>query len=361
MRIMCIHPKSDYNIGDLMTFSGMKYLATCAFGQDVEFMQFDMRRAMTEFDTYISEYNWGSDADVIMIGGTPCVSDDSNANILRLIKQARKRWPDAKLIALGIGSFFRYKKFKIGNYTEGSINTSNDVQGAVEAFRDFDLVIVRDIIAHQVLLNYGIMNTLYYDMSAFSCFSLSKIGAVSNAKSVLVYCDPQKADVWAHLPPCVWERYRQFQIDWAEEHNAQVVCISSADQSSATEHGIQCIHVADLDWMAYLMSNATSVLTPRVHQAILASIMGCQDVSIMPIDSRYTTALNAGVQVVQPTLRQLRGHPEWDDHAVVISDTFNAQDEYLFPYSYRKLPFSLNELRSNLYTLPIVEWLKGAV
>ena len=70
MRVFCIHPRSDYNIGDLMTFYGSVYLMRKAF-DDVEFLQFDSRRAESEFHTYIPEYNWGDDVDVILLAGSP--------------------------------------------------------------------------------------------------------------------------------------------------------------------------------------------------------------------------------------------------------------------------------------------------
>jgi hypothetical protein len=56
MRILPIHPVSEYNIGDLLTYYGSRYLMQEAFGDYIEFLHMDIVKSEKE-EQYIKEYN----------------------------------------------------------------------------------------------------------------------------------------------------------------------------------------------------------------------------------------------------------------------------------------------------------------
>jgi len=327
MRVLCIHPSNTYNIGDMMTYLGSRYLLQQAI-DDIEFVQFDIERAVREIDTYISQYNWG-DIDLILLAGAPWLTyeeDISNPRPLRtMLTQAIARYPKAKKIALGLGAFlahqFMYRVRK--------------VDFNISPFETFDLIVTRDVFANLILHKYGVDNILYYDTAIYSYFSLPSKPA-STRRNILIYYDPLVNDPKDHLPKEVWERYLDYQLEWAKANNAMIIGIDSGDISSAMKHGVECRFVADLDWLARAMAVAPKVLSGRVHQAILAQIMGCPKVQCLPVDSRYTSALNIGVDIVTP-----------------------------FPFfeidRYKKLDFELSKLRDHTYEKYVIDLLRGVL
>lgn len=352
MRVLCIHPRDDYNIGDLMTFYGSKYLLRRAFG-DVEFLQFDSRRAEREIETYIPEYNWGDDVEMILLAGSPWVSPVPGDAKLRQVRQAKERWPGAKRVALGIGSCFRGREVVKREYGMGK---GEDLRQSLATFRDFDFVMVRDPITRDILQDAGIHVEYFYDTSIFS-YRMLWHGGRKRQKNILVYMDPLANDMWDHLPKVIWEKYVQFQIEWAKLNDAEIFAVSSGDKASADRRGLECRFVCDLEWMASIMARALAVLSPKVHQCILAAIMGCLDVQCIPVDSRYFTALNIGAKLAQPSVSGIM--PFADEG---IKGVWDQLDEYLFPGDgYSRLKFNWADLQHDRYEKPIVDKLRNVL
>jgi hypothetical protein len=344
----------------MMTFAGIEHLCRTAYGSDTEFLQFDMRRAEVEFDTYVPEYHWGNDVDLIILGGTPSVSDDPEALNLRLLEQAITRWPNAKVVGLGVGSFYRYSNLTRG-VGDAEPHKVHRVGNSVAPFRDFDLLFVRDPFAKKVLEQFDIKSTLYNDMSTFSYFRLyhPKMDELKRDRNFLIYYDPVYEGAESHLPHMIWSVYRRYQLNWARENDAEILTISSADASSLEEHHMRGRYVTDLTWMAWAMAQAKKVLTPRVHQSILAKIMGCPEVGLMPVDSRYLTAHNIGIPIVQPSIQELRasGSLPMGDHR--LQGTTSPGDKYLFPTDYEQVDFRRGKLKRGVYTKDMTKRLRG--
>ena len=269
-----------------MTYKGAVYLMRQAFN-DVEMLQFDIQRATREIDTYIPEYNWGDDIDVILLAGSPWIGGTIDNLKVEWLKQAKKRWGKATKIAIGIGSFIRQAHMIHKTYHHCT----------VEFIRDFDLIAVRDMIAQEILDYHGVKSVLSYDTALHYPYKARKS---RRKRSILLYYDPFVNDVWDQLSKDVWNKYIFYQLDWAIMHNAEIIVITSGDKASLMEKQVDGRFVTDLEWLANRFAQAQQVLSGRVHQAILASIMGCKNVSLLPVDSRYTTVFGTDISIVQP-------------------------------------------------------------
>jgi len=269
-----------------MTYYGARYLLKKAY-DDVEFLQFDSRRAEQEKDTYVPQYNWGDDVEIILLAGTPWLGVEKDLKVL-FVQQALKRWATSKKIALGIGAFLSFRRLSDKN-SYSDIDTS--------FLRNFDLVLTRDMLAHNLLLKDGISNFPCCDTSIYSSYYLPRPKCYRH-RNIVIYYDPLANNVFDHMPESYWQMCIEFQLEWAKRKKAEIITITSGDAGSLIEKGIYGRFVTDLEWLAERMSEAKSVLSGRVHQAILAKIMGCPKVVLIPVDSRYLTVEPLGIDVL---------------------------------------------------------------
>ena len=322
MRVLVIHPQSDYNIGDLMTYYGFQYLLRRAF-DDVEFLQFDSRRAEVEMQTYVPEYNWGA-TDMIALAGSPWVGANDGDKKVLMLEQAIARFPSALRVALGIGSVLSVTRTCDKNY-EG-VN--------VDLLRSFSLVIVRDRLANDILTSKKIPCEEYIDTSIFSYAGLDLPSRPRRLTNILLYYDPKRNDVVDHLAGKDWDAIVDYQLSWAKKANAEVLCITSGDKASLDEKGVEGRFVTDIQWLAKRYSTGIKVLCGRVHQAILAKISGAKAVALIPVDSRFLTAARVGIEIVDPISR-FKG------------------------IGYDKQPFSISKLRRKVYEKWFIKRLRG--
>ena len=139
---------------------------------------------------------------------------------------------------------------------------------------------------------------LHYDTAIYSRSYLAKREDTKN--NVLIYYDPFIHDVWDHFAEkskFIWTNFIDYQLKWASNNRADIYVVDSGDKSSLMEKGVSCRFVTDLEWMAGRLSGANAVLTPKVHQAVLAKVMGCRDVTLLPVDSRAYTVVPLGITV----------------------------------------------------------------
>jgi len=288
MRVLCLHPNNNNNIGDQLTYLGTKYLLKRALG-DIEFVQFDIQRCEREFDTYIPEFDWGP-VDLIVLAGSPWVGTTNAGGKHRMLQQAIQKFPDAKRLGLGLGSFCSHDSLM---NREKIFNA--DVAKSLQIFKNFNLILTRDYIAHDVLEFAGVQNVLTFDTSVYAKH-YSKGDSKKTDKTALVYYDPFLRDVWSHLSREEWNRYIDYEIEISNKHNPDIFGVSVDERQSAKDHLNKDLHfVADIEWMAKKISTYKTVYSGRVHQAILAKIMGVEEVYIMPVDSRFLTATNVGI------------------------------------------------------------------
>jgi hypothetical protein len=285
-RVLCIHPRNDYNIGDLLTYYGGISLIKQAF-TDVEMLQFDIRRAEEEIDTYVSQYNWGNDINMIMLAGTPWLGIHHGTPKVQMVEKAIERWPHALKIALGIGAILSPQR----------IDEWDVEEVCLDYFRAFDLVITRDRYANKILEDAGIRNHYGFDTGSFFKCKKTKVTTSSN---ILVFYDPFKNHVTPYFEGGVWKTYINFQLQWARTHNADIIAVTSGDQGSLESRGMTSKLVTDIEWLSGVYSKAPAVLSGRVHQALLAKISGCKDVKLIPVDSRHASVSDMGIEFCYP-------------------------------------------------------------
>ena len=300
MRVLPIHPVSEYNTGDLLTYYGSKNIMKNAFGEDVEFLHVDSRRAEAELHTYVPEYNWG-DVDVVLVCGSPFLGVDVNNTKCIMLKQAVERYPKAKRIALGVGSSFRHNNVYFNNYYDYSDRNASSNKKAIdntkELFDKFDLVISRDSFTQGLLDLAKIKSEMYYDTSAFY---YSGYGSKDRSGELFVYSNPFTMDSWGHAPEGVWDIYNKKFLEYTKSYITIVT--TSQDKGYLDSIGINSLFCTDLEYLEYLYSNADVVISVKVHQAIFAKCCGCDNVRFYPVDSRALTACNFGIGIVQPEI-----------------------------------------------------------
>ena len=294
MRVLPIHPVSEYNTGDLLTYYGSKNIMKHAFGEDVEFLHVDSRRAEAELHTYVPEYNWG-DVDVVLVCGSPFLGVDVNNTKCIMLKQAVERYPKAKRIALGVGSSFRHNNVYFNNYYDYSDRNASSNKKAIdntkELFDDFDLVISRDSFTQGLLDLAKIKSEMYFDTSAFY---YSGFGSKDRKDNLFIYSNPLTMDSWGHAPEGVWRIYNEVFSDLFSRYNT--IVITSQDKGYLDGLGVKSLFCTDLEYLKYLYSNANSVTSVKVHQAIFASCCGAPT-TLFATDSRFMTARNFNVMV----------------------------------------------------------------
>jgi hypothetical protein len=269
------------------------------FGEDVEFLHVDSRRAEQELATYVPEYNWG-DVDIILVCGSPFLGVDINNTKCIMLKQAKERWSHAKKIAIGVGSSFRHNNVYFNNYFDYSDRNANSNQKAIdntkELFENFDLVVTRDSFTQQLFEMSGIKSEMYFDTSAFYYSGQLK----GNDRLLFIYSNPMKSDYWGHAPEGVWEIYNKTFLTYVDSYTTIVT--TSQDKAYLDSINIKSLFCTDVEYLKYLYSNADVVVSTKVHQAIFAQCCGCCNVSLYPVDSRSLTAVNFGIGIVQPEI-----------------------------------------------------------
>ena len=298
-RALIIHPNNDYNCGDQITFLGTKALLTKALGgsQNLDVVQFDIVRAERELDTYVSQFCWGG-IDIVALAGSPWlwVGLESSSKY-RLIYDALKRFPDAKKVALGIGSCVDEVVYT--GMTTGPdrwfYNTSARKDAIRDVFGQFDCVFTRDLFAQYLLELGGISSRLAYDTSAYAEYF---IGSRENHgdKKLLWFYDPSKG-VSANNLSFDSEEYIDYQLAWAKENDADIYCNSDCDMSTLMERGVDGIFSVDLFHLSAKMTEYNEMLSGRIHMGVLGFMSNIPKITVLPVDSRFLTILRFGIDV----------------------------------------------------------------
>ena len=310
MRILPIHPVSEYNIGDLLTYYGSRYLMQEAFGDYIEFLHMDIVRSENE-EQYIKEYNWG-DVDAILLCGSPFLGLNPNDSKLRMLQQARDRYPEAKVIALGIGSSFRHNNVAFNNYYDYSNKTccTNDLAISItkKSFTDYDLIVVRDIFTKKLFDLCDIIVEHYYDTAGFAKFNFCFYTPIvdEDAKRTnryFIFTNPLLIDSWAHVPEAIWQTVIKWQLNIIKDSEFETIVTTSADKAYLDSIGIKSSFITDIRYLTYCFLRAKKVVSTRVHQAIYAKSLGVKDVTVIPFDSRFVSALNFDIDVGFPKIK----------------------------------------------------------
>lgn len=299
-RALIIHPNNDYNCGDQLTFLGAKSLLSKALGgsQNLDVLQFDILRCERESDTYISQYHWGQ-VDLIVLAGSPWLWNCCEGSIkYKWLIDALARYPEAKVVGLGVGSCFgkntyqniRYEK--IDNY----FFNAPERQIALKKIYDrFNYVLVRDAFAKYILNRCDIQCKYSYDTSIFS-YNKIGIGKSVGNKKVLFFYNPLKG-LSKNALDFDGEEYNKYQMQWARENNADIFVNDGIEADYLKRHGLESSFSVDLDFMRNKFTEYDAMLSGRVHMAVLGFLAGIQNITLMPVDTRYMTALKFGINL----------------------------------------------------------------
>lgn len=303
MRALILHANNDYNVGDLLTYYGAKYLLVKALGgsQNLDVVQFDMMRAHdTESATYVSQYDWGN-IDLIVLAGSPWIWNGCiKSKKYKLITDALQRWPKAKVVGLGIGSCFSKLVYDDMKFFNPEHFFKSDADGIYKSkleaiFSRFNYVLVRDSFAGYILNHCNIDYKYSYDTSIFTHHKLGKKENQGH-KKVLFFYDPtmgiSKKDLGFD-----GAKYIDYQIDWALENKADVYCNSINEKGLLESRGVKVSFSVDLDFLSAKFVEYDEMLSGRVHMAILGFMSGIPKIVLFPVDTRFMTALKFGIDI----------------------------------------------------------------
>jgi hypothetical protein len=286
VRALVIHPVSDYNIGDLLTYVGAQEILR-AVNPDIEFIFFDMHRAERELSTYTTQFYWGQ-VDLIVLAGSPWIWFNlEQSPKYKILLEAIEQFSSAKKIALGIGSCFPLRSLDpVKTYNE-MLFYSESVPILRTVFTQFDLVLTRDSLAQAILNLASVPSLLSEDTSWWARNHFTR--RVRSDRSLCIYQDPTFCLSKGDLSDDYIHEFMETQLDFIRYNDAEVFAISAEDTFSANAQGFEARYVADLEWMAAHISERPQVLSGRVHMGVLAKIMGSTNISVLPLDSRVLT------------------------------------------------------------------------
>lgn len=286
MRALVIHPISNYNIGDLLTYRGTQEILR-AVDPDIEFLMFDMWRAEREIDTYMTQFYWG-EVDVLVLAGSPWIWFElENSPKYRILIDAVRRFASVPKIALGIGSCFPLEYLSVDEAYNEMSRSPESIGYLTSVFGNFDLVITRDPLAQGILERIGLKSFFAKDTSWWAKGTFKR--AVVSGRPLCIFQDPRYCLTKSALGADYIGWFLQMQVDYAKNNKAEVYAISAEDTYSAQQLGLEARYVADLDWMAAHMCCRPSVLSGRIHMGLLAHMMGSTHVEVLPLDSRFLT------------------------------------------------------------------------
>jgi len=303
MRTLILHPNNDYNCGDLLTYYGTKELLTRAVGgsQNLDVVQFDMIRAHDiEPETYIKEYQWGK-IDLIVLAGSPWLWNNCiRSKKYGLLIDALQRYKNAKAIGLGIGSCFSqpvYSDMYIKcpeRYFKGKLD--GVLKNRLKAiYNRFCYLLVRDMFAEYILKKCGIKCKFSYDTSIYAYHRLGIKKNIGN-KKILFFYHPGEGLSGQCLSFAI-DDFIKYQLNWAKQNNADIYCNSVGEKVFLDNVGMKSTFSVDLEYLSEKFREYDTMLSGRVHMAILGFLSGIPSITLLPVDTRFMTALKFGIKI----------------------------------------------------------------
>jgi hypothetical protein len=281
-----------------------------------------------------------------------------------MLQQSRDRYPEAKVVALGIGSSFRHNNITFNNYYDYSDKNccTNDLAINItkRAFTDFDLIIVRDIFTKQLFDLCNIKAEQYYDTAGFAKFNFRFYAPMTDEDAkrtnrYFVFTNPLLLDSWAHVPEAIWQAVIKWQLEIIKDSEFETIVITSADKAYLDSIGIKSSFVTDVRYLAYRFLRTKKIVSARVHQAIYAKSLGVKDVTVIPFDSRFMSALNFDIDIVFPKIKLSDYPANLEDYRLLIlkdsKELIHYNNEGILKYN------GIGENEINHY----VELLRGAI
>jgi hypothetical protein len=299
-RALIIHPNDDYNCGDQLTYYGTKSLLTQAVGgtKYLDVVQFDHRRAVKELNTYITEFHWGN-IDIIALAGSPWLWNGcEKSEKYKILVDACNRWPEAKKVALGVGSCFSQKCFNGIYYGPDDyfFNHPPRQVALFELYKKFNVIVVRDLLAKFIFDKLGIASFNTFDTSIYSyhTIGLNKVG--TGTRKALFFYNPHFG-VSSEELDFNNNDYVNYQIEWAAKNNATIFVNSAEDLLELESRKIDANFSVDLKFLFAQLSECDELLTGRVHMGVLGKLAGVKNVTVIPVDTRFLTAEKFDVNI----------------------------------------------------------------
>jgi hypothetical protein len=293
MRVLYLYPYKGVNLGDNFTLEGSKYLMTKAIGNH-EIIMVDLAEVEGNPDIVFTKYK-NIDIDIFVVSGTPwiwdCCTDSKKYKALINLLEIYK---DKKKIAMGIGSCYPVS-FRILNILCLSQDKKEFIEELHKVWSQFDLIFTRDTLASKIL---EIVKIKHFDEICTSAqLKQCMILPMENNKKhpSLIFYNPELGLSRESLDRYFIEDYLFFQLRFISEYNPSIYVIEPQDlEYVKNKLGLNVERISDTKRLLEVLNNSTFVLSGRIHAAIPARMLGIESF-IMPVDSRYLTAIKIGV------------------------------------------------------------------
>lgn len=298
MKIVYLHPTKGTNIGDNLTFLGTKYLITSAFGPHEEVIA---ELGPIELNPQLLHQYDDLQADIFVVSGTPWLWDQcENSNKYKVLRYFVDKFKGKVKIALGIGSCY-----PIGSNTIKEFITHKERSNFRTCMRDtwgqFNVVITRDVLAARTFTELGIecLDTLCTSIHSLGYFKdIINRQRVLSTKPLLVFYNPAHGVSKSSCDKYFIKDYLEYQYQYIEKYNPEIITICPLDEQDLHAQGIQNVTwIKSAEQLVDKLLNHKLIVSGRIHSAIPAQALGISTY-ILPIDSRYLTAVRVGVRPI---------------------------------------------------------------
>lgn len=292
LRVLYLHPYRGTNLGDNFTLEGSKYLMTKAIGEH-EIIMADLAEVEGNPDIVFKKYR-KIDIDIFVVSGTPWIWDCCTlSKKYQALKNLLEVYKNKKKIAMGIGSCYNVNfsilNSQFNNPAKIELNESLRL-----IWSQFDLIFTRDILAARILYRLGIkcFDEICTSSHLKHCIELPK--ETKKEKPSLIFYNPELGLSRKGLDKCFVEDYIFFQLRFIREYNPNIYTIEPMEYEWLTNQGILSERISDIKRLLEILNNSKFVLSGRIHSAIPSQMLGVETF-LMPVDSRYLTAIKLGI------------------------------------------------------------------
>lgn len=245
-----------------------------------------------------NERNLRARFDVLVVCGTPWLWDRcTRSRKYRELTQLIECNPTAQLIALGIGACVPF-------HCDAQLICADPavVADLKAIWSRFALITTRDRIASEVLTTCAVPHVADYCPSTLAFPRTSAVARRQKSRrGALVFYLPQVGISRESLPSPFLDHYVDMQIALARRKRLDLACLLPAEREYLAHRlGVDLEAVELLKSASDILrfvADRPLVITGRVHVAIPTHVGG-GTACLMPVDSRYLTAVPVGVRIL---------------------------------------------------------------
>jgi len=208
----------------------------------------------------------------------------------------RNKYPNAKLLMMGVGSCIPYDIIYDNNY----ILRKEQKEEIIKLYSN-SINIVRDHILHNILSSLGIKS---YHLICPSFFCYNEFPEPQNNNdNILIFIDLERCVSRGSFIGNSNKESRKMRIydlmlDFYKQYKPKVYCNANHEIEVGKKLGFDNIELLkDRNHTLEIMKNANIVLSSRIHNAIPAFVQG-KKVGLIPIDSRQFTLSDFGCDII---------------------------------------------------------------